>query len=382
MIRMRSKARPDWAARVASQGLTYHTHLQNGAPQPYWSEHLRYVFRPEEIDRIEEATAELHRLSLAAVDHVVSNGLLADFGVPEALRGWVSDSWRRGDPSLYGRMDLAYDGEGPPKLLEYNADTPTSVIETGAIQWMWMEELMAHGELPADCDQFNSLHDKLIARFAALAPKIGGNVLHLASLDTDEDAMTISYLHDLAVQGGLRARIGDVADIGWTGKGFVAGDGSPMKFLFKLYPWEWMFSDLFGAHLESDTVGFLEPPWKAILSHKRILVVLHDLFPGHPNLLEASLEPMVGPQAVKPMLGREGANINLSGFDGSVEETGGTYGAEGRVHQRLASMFRQDGATAQIGSWIVGDEPAGMCVREADGAILTDTARFVPHTIE
>lgn len=35
---------------------------------------------------------------------------------------------------LYGRMDLAYDGQGWAKLLEYNADTPTSFYESTAFQ--------------------------------------------------------------------------------------------------------------------------------------------------------------------------------------------------------------------------------------------------------
>ncbi len=45
--------------------------------------------------------------------------------------GCIAASWDRGDPSLYGRIDLFLRRLGPAKLLEYNADTPTALYETG-----------------------------------------------------------------------------------------------------------------------------------------------------------------------------------------------------------------------------------------------------------
>ena len=35
-----------------------------------------------------------------------------------------------------------------------------------------------------------------------------------------------------------------------------------------------------------------------------------------------------------------------------------------------------------IGAWIVGDEAAGIGIREDDGPITGNLARFVPHVIE
>ena len=35
----------------------------------------------------------------------------------------------------------------PPKLLEYNADTPTSLYESAVLQWFWLEQMIARGEL-------------------------------------------------------------------------------------------------------------------------------------------------------------------------------------------------------------------------------------------
>ncbi|MGO8484703.1 glutathionylspermidine synthase family protein, partial [Rhizobium leguminosarum] len=65
--------------------------------------------------------------------------------IAEDLRDVVQRSWQRRDRHLYGRFDLAYDGTGPVKLLEYNADTPTSVFETAYFQFKWLTDQVALG---------------------------------------------------------------------------------------------------------------------------------------------------------------------------------------------------------------------------------------------
>ena len=88
-------------------------------------------------------------------------------------------SWERQEPSLYGRMDLHWDGTGAPKLLEYNADTATSLFESSVVQWEWLTCAYP------DADQFNSVHEALIAAWPAmrLPPRV-----HFTSMrDSTED---------------------------------------------------------------------------------------------------------------------------------------------------------------------------------------------------
>src|SRR3546814_13050588 len=56
---------------------------------------------------------------------------------------------------MIGRFDLSFDGRQPPKMLEYNADTPTSLFEASVVQWEWLQTVRP------DADQFNSIHEKL-----------------------------------------------------------------------------------------------------------------------------------------------------------------------------------------------------------------------------
>lgn len=59
----------------------------------------------------------------------------------------------------------------------------------------------------------------------------------------------------------------------------------------------------------------------------------------------------------------------------------GGYGQGGFIRQALHDTPRFDDAHVIVGSWVVGDEPAGMSLREDAGRITRDTSRFVPHFI-
>lgn len=383
MRREASPVRPDFAEQAAKIGFTY-AEIDG---EPYWDESVRYVFTLRQIeDDLETATAELNTLCLQLVDRIAKDPkTLERLRLPRHAHDLIARSWARREPSLYGRFDFAYDGEGPPKLLEYNADTPTSLYESAVVQWFWMEQLAAHGELPEGADQFNSLHEKLIARWREIAP---GARLHLSCMKRSaEDAGTIAYLADCAIQAGLETMQLDMGDIGLQNSSFVDRSERPIELMFKLYPWEWMFADDFGRSAAMFKMRFVEPPWKAILSNKGALALLWEMAPGHPNLLPCFFEDdpraasLGGSYARKPIFSREGANVSLRRRGEELAKSPGDYGAEGFVRQALRPLPDFDGRFPVLGCWLVGDAPAGMGIREDVSLVTTDRARFVPHVI-
>jgi glutathionylspermidine synthase len=302
-------------------------------------------------------------------------------GIPEAAVPLIESSWEAEPPSLYGRLDLAYDGKEPPKLLEYNADTPTSLLEAAVVQWYWLQDVFPKR------DQFNSLHERLIALWKELTPYLVGRRIDFCSMDDAEDGMTVTYLLDTAQQAGIEASLFPIAEIGWNGHTFVGPEDRPLGSVFKLYPWEWLVHEEFGKHLGTAMTQWIEPPWKMLLSNKGLLPVLWKLFPRHPNLLQASFDTpgLMMSWVKKPLLGREGANITLHQF-GSDIVTEGDYGEEGFIYQEFAGLKSFDKQYPIIGSWVIGHEPgntaAGMGIRESEGPITTNTSRFVPHLFE
>jgi glutathionylspermidine synthase len=377
MRRVKAEPRADWEKKVESVGLTWHS-----PDKPYWNESAFYELTAKEVDVLEAATNELEKMTLAAAQHIIDNKLYGKMGIPAMAVPLIEASWEAEPPSLYGRFDLAYDGSGTPKLLEYNADTPTSLVEAAVVQWYWLQDVFPKR------DQFNSIHERLIALWKDLAQYFPGRRIDLCSMDDAEDGMTVTYLQDTAQQAGIETSIFPIDEIGWNGEMFVGPDDQPLGAVFKLYPWEWMVHEEFGKHLAKSDVMWVEPAWKMLLSNKGILPVLWQLYPRHPYLLEASFD---GPGLMrswvkKPLLGREGANITLHEPVGRHLETEGDYGEEGFVWQELAPAKPLDGMHVSIGSWLIGHEEgnaaAGIGIRESETPITGNTSRFVPHLFD
>jgi len=133
MRRIESRPRDGWQQAVESQGLVFPvTTKDDGTVVPYWYESAHYALTMAEVDALEDTTAELHTMCLAAAEHIVTHDRFADLGItdPAVIRA-IRESWAAKPPSLYSRFDFRYDGDDgrTAKLLEYNADTPTMLLE-------------------------------------------------------------------------------------------------------------------------------------------------------------------------------------------------------------------------------------------------------------
>ncbi|WP_026377107.1 glutathionylspermidine synthase family protein [Aestuariibacter salexigens] len=386
MLRIPINERPDWRRRAGEFG--FHFHTMYG--EPYWDERAYYQFTLQQIEKdLEDPTAELQQMCMSVIDTVVADEeLLAKFGIPELHWQAVADSWRRRDPSLYSRLDLVYTGKGPAKLLENNADTPTSLYESGFWQWLWLEELVDTGKLSKGADQFNSVQEKLVNRFADIAHHYQSEQWHFACCkDTEEDRGTVQYLQDCAKEAGLSDRFVYIEDIGLADTGaFTDLEDLPIESLFKLYPWEFMLREEFAKHIDEAQVNWLEPIWKSILSNKALLVMLWRAFPNHPNLLPAYFADEAGKTdhgqwVKKPIFSREGANISVIKNGSETYATDGPYGEEGFIVQQYCALPRFADNHTLIGSWLIGDEPAGISIREDSSPITQDLSRYLPHII-
>jgi glutathionylspermidine synthase len=372
--------RKNWQQTVERQGLLFHTPDDIA----YWDEGTYYTFTLDEVDRIARATARLSEMCIEAVAHIIEKRRYAELGIPAVAIPLVEDSWERETPAIYDRFDLVFDGTGEPKMLEYNADTPTSLLEAAVIQWFWFEDTRLGS------DQFNSLHERLVEKWRSL--KSGGYLfsgpVHFATTESSvEDRMTLAYLMDTALRAGLNVVEIGMSDIGFDSRqeAFVDLAGWPIRNVFKLYPWEWMCREPFARHLSSvkARMHWMEPAWNMVLANKGLLAVLWELYPGDPNLLPAFLGGPKGMRsyAKKPLFSREGGNVTLVRDGTIVDQTGGDYGGEGSVYQALHLLPDFDGMHPVIGSWLVDGEPAGMGIRESRAFVTDDRSRFVPHVI-
>ncbi|MBL8993954.1 MAG: glutathionylspermidine synthase family protein [Spirochaetia bacterium] len=377
MKRISLAPRPEWQGQMEELGFNYHT-IEG---ETYWDESACYTFTAAQIDTVEAAAQELQRICLRAVDHVITKGLYDQFSLMANYIPLIESSWKKKEPSVYGRFDLSWNGTGDPKMLEYNADTPTALLEASVAQWHWLQAVKP------DADQFNSIHEKLIERWKGIAKDLPQPIYFACVKENDEDFGNVEYLRDTAVQAGCQTQGIFIEDIGWdAGKSlFVDLENKAIPSLFKLYPWEWIEEEEFGKFIPGNAMRVLEPAWKMLLSNKAILPILWELFPGHPNLLPSytSVETMERERrgrayVIKPILSREGANVEIR--DGkTVLKSAGSYENEKTITQAYAPLPDFSGNHPVIGAWIIGDQAAGMGIREDKNLITTNTSRFVPH---
>lgn len=375
MHRINTPKRKNWEQIIDDQGLLYH------AETNYWAEGSAYQFTAQQIDDIEDATQEIWDMCLETVEYVIQKKMYSTFFIPEKYAPLIERSWRENALSLYGRMDLAYNN-GNIKLLEFNADTPTGLLESSVIQWQWLEDLFP------EKDQFNSIHEHLQERFKYFRPHLLSNRIHFSCVrDFTEDYMTVKYLQDVAAQMGYDTDFLYIDEIGFDEANlrFVNDMHHSLRTVFKLYPYEWMFNEEFGEYLINtfESCQWIEPVWKAILSNKMILKVLYKLFPTSPYILPCEYgKPITANYVRKPVFSREGANVQIVNNGKIIEETSGDYGEEGYIYQQYTPLPNFGGNYPIIGSWIVGNEPCGMGIRESSGLITNNTSRFVPHFFE
>lgn len=402
-------ARPNWKDRANELG--YLVEILDDPP--YWAEALQQPFcamlsLDEVENKIEAASASLNELALAVVDRVCcskdSDRLFDQLKIPQAFRKAIRDSWLREDPCLYGRFDFAVSGS-EVKLLELNFDTPTSLYEASVLQWIWNEDLKA-----PDChlsggsrDQFNSIHEKLQEAFAWLATQSKG-LMHFAALDeAPEDEETVKYLQSCAALAGIDSQFLYMHELGYDERGkLIDQHGRVIERIFKLYPWEFLMSEdesiyqstgrrVLPSLLESNVVQFLEPVWKSILSNKAVLPLLWQEAPGHPNLLETAFDDesrlayKIRSQAHvrKPIFGREGGSVSIVIPEDAERcvHNPSQYGKEGFILQAYHPLPTYGDYHIVMGSWIIGDEPAGIGLRADRSAITGNTAHFIPHYI-
>lgn len=379
MKRIITQPRVDWEKKVETRGFGFHT--LGGLK--YWTEDAYYEITSQEQIGIERATKDLHAMCLDAVQYVIDNNLYAKFAIAEKWIPLIEKSWNDDHPAIYGRFDLIMK-DGKIKMLEYNADTPTSLFEAGVVQWDWLTETTK------DKDQFNSVHDHLVWYWKELKPYLNNGHLHFTCIKNSlEDLTTVEYMRDCAIQAGLETKLVFVEDIGWDewDRQFVDMEDKEITNIFKLYPWEWIMHDKFGDNvlLTADKTKWIEPAWKAIISNKAILPVLWKLFPNHPLLLSTWFEgeqpTYMNSYAKKPILSREGQNITLVKNGQVIQDTKGEYGGEGFIYQELFEAPDFNGNKPVIGSWVIGQEACGIGFREDDNLISGNRSRFVPHLI-
>lgn len=378
---------------LESIGFGWHTDLDGSR---YISNELVSITQ-DEAEAFYEATNELYDMYVAAAEYVINNDLFHELGIPFNLVDTIKASWENDVHwHLYGRFDLAGGVDGKPiKLIEFNADTPTSLFETAIIQWA----MLKFNNLD-EAAQFNDVYEALVENFKRLITLEedtsrfdeyyeGWKILFSSIAGSVEDENTTRLLESAARDAGFECDFAFVDEVSFDDENGIFWNGQNWEYWFKLIPWEMIAIDesdlalIIKNIIKNQKAIILNPAYTLLFQSKGIMKILWDLYPNHPLLLESSFEPLNGKKQVKkPFLAREGANVSIINSDGSIEiQNDGEYANGKFLYQEFADFAKDENGNSYQAGMFFAFEGCALGFRKGKD-IIDNYSKFVGHIIE
>ncbi|MDF1875185.1 glutathionylspermidine synthase family protein [Sulfurimonas sp. SAG-AH-194-I05] len=342
------------------------------------------------------ATNEIYDMYVEAAEHVIENDLFFDLGIPFNLIDVIKKSWENDVHwHIYGRFDLAGGIDGQPiKLIEFNADTPTSLFETALLQWA----LLKHNAMDEE-KQFNNVYEAIKNNFKRLITLFddieefderydGWKILFSSIAGNEEEEATTKLLQQIATDAGFNTGFEYLENTHFDDDGIYDADENKYEYWFKLYPWEDIAVDepelatTLTNIMNAQEAIILNPAYTLLFQSKGMLKVLCDLFPDSPYVLQTSFEPLEGVKQVeKAVFGREGANTAIVNADGSLSvKTDGPYDNYKKVYQEYVDFPKDSERKKYQAGVFFAYEACGMSFRKGD-EIMDNMSKFVGHVI-
>lgn len=378
---------------LESIGFGWHTDLDGSR---YISNELVSITQ-DEAEAFYEATNELYDMYVAAAEYVINNDLFHELGIPFNLVDTIKASWENDVHwHLYGRFDLAGGIDGKPiKLIEFNADTPTSLFETAIIQWA----MLKFNNLD-EAAQFNDVYEALVENFKRLITLEedtsrfdeyyeGWKILFSSIAGSVEDENTTRLLESAARDAGFECDFAFVDEVSFDDENGIFWNEQNWEYWFKLIPWEMIAIDesdlalIIKNIIKNQKAIILNPAYTLLFQSKGIMKILWDLYPNHPLLLESSFEPLKGKKQVKkPFLAREGANVSIINSDGSIEiQNDGEYANGKFLYQEFADFAKDESGNSYQAGMFFAFEGCALGFRKGKD-IIDNYSKFVGHIIE
>ena len=379
---------------LESIGFVWHTDSDNSS---YISDEI-VVISENEANAYYEATNELYDMFAQAGQHVIDNDLFHELNIPFNLVEMIKESWENDVHwHLYSRFDLAGGIDGKPiKLIEFNADTPTSLFETAIIQWAMLK---ANGL--DEASQFNNLYEALkdnfkriitldtdVEKFEEYYANLGWKILFSSISSSSEDINTTKLLEHIANEAGFNTDFEFIENVQFNDDG-IFKDEESFEFWFKLIPWENIAIEeselalILTEIIKEKRAIIFNPAYSLMFQSKGFMKVLWDLYPNHPLLLETSFEPLENKKQVeKRCFGREGANTKIINSDGSIDvQTDGDYEGHKAIYQEYVELPTDSMGNSYQAGVFYAYEACGLGFRRGE-KILNNMSKFVGHIIK
>ena len=373
-------------------GFSWHT---DNDGSKYISDELVKI-STDEAEAYYSATNEIYDMYVEAAEYVIENNLFFDLGIPFNLVDVIKKSWENDVHwHIYGRFDLAGGIDGKAiKLIEFNADTPTSLFESALLQWA----ILKHNNMD-EGSQFNTIYESISNNFKRLVTLFddvelfderydGWKILFSSISNNDEEEATTRLLQQMATDAGFNTAFEYLENTHFDEDGIYDSNENSYEYWFKLYPWEDITVDepelatTLTNIMQNQKAIILNPAYTLLFQSKGMLKILYDMFPNSPYLLKTSFEPLKGiKQVEKSVFGREGANTKIIEINGNVvEQTDGPYDNYKKVYQEYVEFAKDSSGTKYQAGVFFAYEACGVSFRKGS-EIMDNMSKFVGHVI-
>ncbi|MBE3561652.1 MAG: glutathionylspermidine synthase family protein [Ktedonobacteraceae bacterium] len=382
----------------------------------------------EHVQALRTASSRLYRIMtrLAVVLQQADGQVLIDMGFPSSALPYARVMIPRMPAVMCGRFEFAMTVEGP-KLLEFNAETPTFVVELFHMNGQVCADFGLVDPNPHCQEQLaqsirTSIHAAL--SWLELPPQHRASVVFTSYATRKEERGTTEFYRSLLEpQEHLPYRTSycGLDELRVTSDGLFTASGERGDVLYKLYPTEHLIED---EAPDGTPVGLalmdlvcrrrlavINPPVAFVLQNKALLAVLwamhvaHSEFftpeehawiaqyvlPTYLDTYDANGCPLFTNQYVaKPVYGREGASITIRHGNEIVEQSQEhLYDKQMMVYQQYVPLptttIQTEEGIAEVNlvynCFITGGIPSAVGVRACRKLIFDDNAYFLPVTI-
>jgi glutathionylspermidine synthase len=357
------------------------------------------------------ATAELAKIYAKTVE-LIQKGpdeLLLELGVPEDALGIMRLPGIPSVVTLIGRFDFAHTSEGL-KMLEFNADTPTSIVEAFFANQKACEFFQARSPNTSMEKQIRQAFTVMLAEYERQGYQTDSIVFSSLGWHEEDKGTTIYLLR----QSGLPAAYVPLEDLRvyedrlWA---LLDGKMKAVDVLYRLHAIEKLAVEKdedgypTGCHvldlIARKKLAIINPPSAFLAQTKALQVLIWNLYLEGvfytdfeqdiiarymlPTYMENNFESR--PYVTKPIFGREGGAVTLYSDSGQViaRDEDSDYWEQSMIYQQMADMEQITVNTINgpfcghilWGSFLIGGEPSAICAR-IGGKITDNSSCFLP----
>jgi glutathionylspermidine synthase len=326
-------------------------------------------------DRLRQATEEINTMFLKAVEYVLSSDdELNKFNINPKFFPQLKESWIKHPPTetYASRLDIGFSMDGRDiKLYEFNSGCCGYVFETSTFQ----DRMYRHFVNSEGLNPGREMKEKIIKRWSSIIQKYKNKKIYFVVDKPIEERCIIFCIMTILKQAGIESKMYVEGEGLEVRDGCVYDGDDRVDIIYKTFSWNKIYRNIDEKYkwveiLTAPNVDVIEPMWRTLIGNKALLPIVYKMFPDNQWLLPTTYDPFdkvfenEEELIEKSVLSSGSFGVNILNKK-DIKET-----KSGCIYQKMFEV-KSDGEYFVLGSWLIGNEYAGLILKNSKGRIST-----------